>query len=116
VAVRASLPGTYERAREGSNVFAGGGVAWTPLDADNQLFSLQLGLSHETTFDERLNGVHLSETGRSGVFAHPTVLYDLSQRVLFFGQTTFPIHQTYGDVNNRERFRIGAGVIVKVSR
>lgn len=109
-------PGTHEGAREGSNVFAGGGVAWTPIDADNRLFSLQLGVSHETTFDERLNGVHLSETGWSGMFAHPTVLYGLSQRVLFSGQTTFPIHQTYGDVTNREHFRIGAGVIVKVGR
>jgi hypothetical protein len=107
-------PGTHDRTREGSNVFAGGGLAWTPVDADNRLFSLQLGLSHETTLNERLNGLSVEQSGGSGVFAHPTLLFGPSQRLLFFGQTTLSIQQNWDDATDRERFRIGAGVIVKI--
>jgi hypothetical protein len=107
-------PGTHDRVREGSNVFAGGGLAWTPVDADDRLFSLQLGLSHETTDGERLNGVSVPQTGGSGFLAHPTVLFGPSQRVLFFGQTTLPVQQNWDDPADRERFRVGGGVILKI--
>jgi hypothetical protein len=109
-------PGTHHGAREGSNLFLGGGVAWTPVDEEARIFSLQLGVSHETTFDERLNGAPLPQTGGSGLFAHPTVLLGRSQRVLFFGQTALAMHQDWDDVADRERFRVGAGVIVKIGR
>lgn len=109
-------PGSYDAAREGSNVFVGGGLAWTPIDDEGRLFSLQLGLSHETTLDAHQNDLRLPDTGGSGVFAHPTVLFGRSQRLLFFGQTTLPIHQAWDDVRARERFRVGAGVIAKIGR
>ena len=109
-------PGTHQAVREGGNVFWGGGLAWTPLDDEGRLFSLQLGLSHETTLDAHVNDIPLIATGGSGVFAHPTVLYGRSQRLLFFAQTTVPIQQAWDAVASHERFRVGAGVIVKVGR
>jgi hypothetical protein len=109
-------PGTHGGAREGSNLFLGGGVAWTPVDEEDRIFSLQLGVSHETTFDERLDGLRLAQTGGSGVFAHPTVLFGLSQRVLFFGQTALSMHQDWDDSADRERYRVGAGVILKLGQ
>lgn len=109
-------PGSFEAAREGGNVFVGGGLAWTPVDDAGRLFSLQLGLSHETTLDAYLNEVRVADTGGSGVFVHPTVLVGRSQRLLFFGQTTLPIRQNWDDETNHERFRVGAGVIVKIGR
>jgi hypothetical protein len=107
-------PGAYESLREGGNVFLGGGLAWTPIDDEGRLASFQVGLSHETTLDAEAGGVRQLNSGGSGVFVHPTVLYGRSQSVLFFAQTTLPVHQAWDDPADRERFRVGGGLILKL--
>jgi hypothetical protein len=104
-------PGSYKRTREGGNVFLGGGLAWTPIDGQ-RLFSLQLGMSHETHLRERVGSTMVENSGGSGGFAHPTMLYGFSQRVLLFAQTTLPVRQDWRNPNDKERFRVGTGLIV----
>ena len=107
-------PGTYESVREGGNVFVGGGLAWTPIDDEGRLASFQVGLSHETMLDGAAGGVRERNSGGSGVFIHPTVLYGRSQRLLFFAQTTLPVRQDWNEPSDRERFRVGGGAILKL--
>jgi hypothetical protein len=51
----------------------------------------------------------------SGLFAHPTFLYGISQRVMFFGQTTIPLQQNWRDPFHHldHEFRVGTAVIVE---
>jgi hypothetical protein len=109
--------GVYEAEREGANVFLGGGIAWTPIDeASGRVVSLQLGVSREENFrDERLGEPRLA-TGGWGVFAHPTLLVGVSQKLMIFGQLTMPVQQHWRDAADRERFRLGAGMIVALGR
>lgn len=107
-------PGAYKTVREGGNVFVGGGLAWTPIDDEGRLASFQVGLSHETTLDAEASGVRELDSGGSGVFVHPTVLFGRSQSLLFFAQTTLPLRQRWDDPADRERFRVGGGVILKL--
>lgn len=109
--------GTYDRAREGANLFIGGGAAWTPIDdPSGRILSVQLGVSRESMSREQEDGATVLASGGSGVFAHPTVLWGPSQSLLFFAQTTLPIMQQWRDVSQRERFRVGTGLIVALGR
>jgi hypothetical protein len=104
---------SYNRDQEGANLFTGVGLAWTPID-ENRLLSLQMGLSRETHFQNTTDGVTDVNSGGTGVYAHPTVLYGFSQNVLLFGQVTLPVQQRFRDVAARERFRAGTGIVVKL--
>jgi hypothetical protein len=106
-------PGTYGTIRESGNLFVGAGLAWTPIDDPaGRLVSFQIGLSHETQFREREDDVPVAESGKSGVFAHPTLLYGISQRMMMFGTLTVPVRQQWRSPEDREAFRVGAGVIL----
>ena len=109
--------GTYRTVREGANLFIGGGMAWTPIDdPSGRILSLQLGMSRESTSRAHEDGVAVLPSGGSGVFAHPTVLWGPSQNLLFFAQTTLPIEQEWRDPSQRERFRVGTGMILALGR
>lgn len=109
--------GAYRGERESANVFVGGGLAWTPIDdPSGEILSLQLGVSHESMSREQQNGTDVPGTGGSGVFAHPTFLWGLSQNALFFAQTSLPITQNWRDDSQQERFRIGTGLILVFGR
>ena len=100
--------------RESGNRFLGGGLAWTPIDREQEgrLFSLQVGLSHETTFRAVLNGVPLDDTGGWALVAHPTVVWATSPHVLLFALTSFPLADHWNSPADEERFRVGAGATV----
>jgi hypothetical protein len=106
--------GVYKGVRESGNVFVGGGAAWTPVDdtQSGRLFSLQIGLSRETTFREEVEGVPITESGGWGVLVHPTIMWGASEHLMIFGMTSLPVAQEWHEVAERERFRIGAGLIV----
>lgn len=109
--------GTYRTARESANLFLGTGVAWTPIDEPSgRILSMQLGLSREAMSRAEENGAPVLASGGSGTFAHPTVLWGSSQCLLFFAQTTLPIEQNWRDESQRERFRVGAGIILALGR
>ncbi len=105
--------GVYNGVRDSGNTFAGAGVAWTPIDdeARGKLFSLQLGMSHERTFASEENGVELADSGASGVFLHPGIVFATTPSLQFFGLVSIPLTQEWNSIVDRQRFRLGSGVI-----
>jgi len=105
--------GVYEGVRDSGNTFAGGGLAYTPIDDEEhgKLFSLQLGLSYERTFQSEENGLIVADSGSSGVFIHPGVVFDITSTLQAFGLVSLPLTQTYNSIVDRQRFRVGTGII-----
>jgi hypothetical protein len=105
--------GVYNGLRDSGNMFAGGGVAYTPIDDDSRgkLFSLQLGASAERTFASEQNGITVPQSGASGVFLHPGVVFSTTPSVQFFALISLPLAQQWNSVVDRQRFRLGCGVI-----
>jgi hypothetical protein len=105
--------GVYEGLRDSGNTFAGGGLAYTPIDDEEQgkLFSMQLGLSYERLFQSQVNGLTVPDSGASGVFIHPGVVFDISHSVQAFGLVSLPLSQQYNSIVDRQRFRLGTGII-----
>jgi len=105
--------GIYDGVRDSGNTFAGGGLAYTPIDDEEhgKLFSLQLGLSYERTFQSEENGITVADSGSTGVFIHPGVVFDVTSSVQFFGLVSLPLTQTYNSIVDRQRFRLGTGII-----
>jgi hypothetical protein len=105
--------GVYDGVRDSGNVFTGGGLAYTPIDdeARGKLFSLQLGLSYERTFMSEDNGLPVPDSGSSGVFIHPGVVFDITESLQFFGLVSLPLTQEYNSIVDRQRFRFGTGII-----
>jgi hypothetical protein len=108
--------GDYQGDRASGNVFAGGGIAWTPVDdeARGKLLSLQLGTSYEHTTREREGGVPIEQSGGRGTFLHPTVVFDIGTHVQIFNIVSLPIAQSWRDPDDRQRFRFGSGAIFKL--
>ena len=105
--------GVYNGVRDSGNTFAGGGVAYTPIDDEERgkLFSLQLGVSYERTFQSEENGVAVADSGSSGVFIHPGVVFDITPTVQMFGLVSLPLTQQFNSIVDRQRFRLGTGII-----
>jgi hypothetical protein len=104
--------------RESGNRFVGAGLAWTPLDDEprGRLFSLQLGVSHETTFREHFDGAPREGTGGWALVAHSTVVVAVSPHVLVYGLTSLPLADAWNDPADRERLRIGAGAMITLGQ
>jgi hypothetical protein len=105
--------GVHDGLRDSGNMFAGGGIAYTPIDDDarGKLFSLQLGLSYENTFASQQNGVPLAESGASGVFMHPGIVLSTTPSLQFFALVSLPLTQQWNSIVDRQRFRLGTGII-----
>ncbi len=101
----------YEGERDSGNVFGGGGIAYTPIDEESRLFSLQLGISWERTFASELNGVALGDSGGSGVFLQPGVVFQFTSRAQFFALVSVPVTQQWNSADDHQRFRLGSGII-----
>src|SRR5262249_32090628 len=99
--------GIYNGLRDSGNAFAGTGVAWTPIDDEVQgkLFSLQLGASYERTFASEQNGMTVPDSGSSGVFLHPGIVFSTTPSLQFFGLVSLPLTQQWNSVVDRQRFR-----------
>lgn len=72
----------------------------------------QLGLSYEKTFAVELDDLPLAGSGASGIFLHPGVVFSTNPRVRFFGLVSPPMTQQWRSLEDRQRFRLGAGAIV----
>ena len=105
--------GVYDGARDSGNTFAGGGVAYTPIDDEDRgkLLSFQLGMSYERTFQSEENGAPVADSGSSGVFIHPGIVFDITPTVQMFGLVSLPLTQQYNSIVDRQRFRVGTGII-----
>ena len=105
--------GVHDGLRDSGNMFAGGGIAYTPIDDDatGKLFSMQLGLSYENTFASEQNGVPLAASGASGIFMHPGIVFSVNPALQFFGLVSLPLTQQWNSIVDRQRFRLGTGII-----
>jgi len=105
--------GVYEGVRDSGNTFAGAGLAYTPIDDEEhgKLFSVQLGISYERMFQSQDNGLTVADSGASGVFIHPGLVFDISNNVQAFGLVSLPLAQQYNSIVDRQRFRVGTGII-----
>jgi hypothetical protein len=105
--------GVYNGERDSGNTFAGGGVAFTPIDDEDRgkLLSFQLGMSYERTFQSEENGVPVADSGSSGVFVHPGIVFDVTPTVQMFGLVSLPLTQQFNSIVDRQRFRVGVGLI-----
>jgi hypothetical protein len=105
-------------ARDSGNTFVGGGIAWTPIDDESagRLLSVQLGLAHERTWRAEMSGIPLDDTGGWALMAHPTVVFATGQRTLMFVSVSAPLAHDWRDPIERERFRVGAGTVIRFGR
>jgi hypothetical protein len=104
-------------ARAGDNVFVGGGMAYTPFDdpARERLISLQLGVSYEIYRRHSEAGVPVPDSGGSGLYLHPTVVWGPGGRMLLFATTSLPALEDYSNPADNNRWRAGAGIIFLLS-
>ena len=72
---------------------------------------MQLGISYERLFQSQENGLTVPDSGASGVFIHPGVVFDISQSMQAFGLVSLPLSQQYNSIVDRQRFRLGTGII-----
>ena len=109
--------GVYRGTRESGNVFVGVGGAWTPIDnlQTGRLVSFQVGMSHERTFAPERNGAPLVDSGGSGVFVHQGLVWGANEHMQFFTLLSLPVTQQWNAVQDRQRFRLGAGAILLLS-
>jgi hypothetical protein len=105
--------GVYNGVRDSGNTFAGGGLAYTPIDDEDRgkLLSFQLGMSYERTFQSEDNGLPVADSGSSGVFIHPGIVFDLTPTLQMFGLVSLPLTQQFNSIVDRQRFRVGTGII-----
>ena len=105
--------GVYDGTRDSGNTFAGGGLAYTPIDDEEhgKLLSFQVGMSYERTFKSEENGLPLADSGGSGVFIHPGIVFDITPTVQMFGLVSLPLSQRWNSVVDEQRFRLGTGSI-----
>lgn len=99
--------------KNGDNLFAGGGVAYTPNE-DSQtgrLFSYQAGWSFEHYARDRVNGRPDPNTGGDVLLIHPTVVYSPGHGLLLFGVVSVPVWRDFRDSAAQDRYRFGAGVV-----
>jgi hypothetical protein len=107
--------GQYDNGtRQSGNFFTGTGLAYTPIDDDTagHLFSMQLGLSYEKTFAVEELGKPLADSGSSGVFMHPGLVFSTNPRLQFFALVSLPLTQQFNSIDDRQRFRLGFGAII----
>lgn len=103
--------------RDSGHVFVGTGVAWTPLDREDEgrLFSLQFGVSRDTTFREEIDGVAQS-TGGHTFALHPTAIVAAGKHALVFVVTSINVGEQWRDPLEHENFRLGVGTILKLGQ
>lgn len=104
--------------RDSGNTFLGAGIAWTPLDDEpnGRLLSVQCGVSHERTWREVVAGVPRADTGGWAVMAHPTVVVAAGPRTLLYATAAVPMADRWRQAADRERFRVGAGTVIRLGR
>ncbi|HEY9844449.1 MAG: hypothetical protein ACAI44_06500 [Candidatus Sericytochromatia bacterium] len=100
----------FSGSKAGDNLFLGGGLAYTPIDAET-ILSFQLGWSYESYFHDSLGGAADPLSGGRGLLLHPTITYSPGFGLLFFGMLSFPVWQAYENPADQDRFRIGTGLV-----
>jgi hypothetical protein len=106
----------YADAKKGNNGLAAVGFAYTPVDEDSRMVSLQLGLAGEIHERDVLGGAPIAATGGAEFFASPTVLWGPSKHLRFFLYGSLPLVQSYRAAFEVDRWRAGTGMIYSFDR
>ena len=72
---------------------------------------MQLGITYERTFASEEHGEALADSGASGIFVHPGIVFSTNPTLQFFGLVSLPLTQQWNSLVDRQRFRLGTGVI-----
>jgi hypothetical protein len=104
--------------RDSGHTFFGTGVAWTPIDDEpaGRLFSVQFGVSRDSASREELAGVPQAHTGGWAWVASPAVVWSVKPGVLWFVSASMPLSEQWRNRADEERFRVGSGCIVSLTR
>jgi hypothetical protein len=106
----------YTGSKKGNNTLAALGFAYTPVDEDARMVSLQVGLAGELHERDVLAGAPISASGGTELFASPTLLWGPTKHLRFFLYGSLPIVQSYRSITQEDRCRAGTGVIYSFDR
>jgi hypothetical protein len=102
--------------KKGDFGLAGVGFAWTPLDEEARMISLQLGVAEEVHARDVLFGQAIEASGGHEILVSPTFVFSVIERVRFFALVSIPAAQRYEADADRDRWRAGLGVVYSWSR
>jgi hypothetical protein len=102
--------------KKGNSALVALGFAYTPVDEEARMVSLQVGLAGEVHERDVLRGTSVDASGGAELFASPTVLWGPSKHLRFFLYGSIPIVQSYRSVAQEDRWRAGAGVVYSFER
>ncbi len=102
--------------KKGNNWLAGLGFAYTPVDHEDRLVSVQLGLAAEIHDRDVATNATLDRSGGWELFASPTVVWSPARAMRFFAYVSLPFAQDYRDASQEDRWRAGLGVIYSFER
>jgi hypothetical protein len=106
----------YADSKKGNNSLVALGFAYTPVDEEARMVSLQVGLAGEVHERDMLGGAPVSASGGAELFASPTVLWGPSKHLRFFLYGSLPLVQSYRSIAQEDRWRAGTGVIYSFDR
>jgi hypothetical protein len=99
--------------KAGDNLFAGGGVAYTPNEdfETGRLFSYQMGWSIEHYARDRVAGQLDDHSGGDELLLHPTFAFSPGHGVLVFGMASVPVWRDFADRTAQDAYRVGTGLV-----
>lgn len=98
-------------AKKGDNALVAVGVAFTPVDEDDRMFSLQLGFGAEIHARDVASGRTVDDTGGVVWLLSPTVVWSPMHGLRLFSLVSLPVHQQPRNEASEDRFRLGLGLI-----
>ncbi len=101
--------------KKGNNWLAGLGFAYTPIELQGRMLSLQLGLAAEVHDADVIGGAATSSGGWE-LFTSPTVVWAPAARMRFFTYVSLPVAQDYKADYQVDHWRAGLGLIYSFDR
>ena len=102
--------------KKGNFGLAGVGFAWTPIDEEARMLSLQLGIADELHARDVLFGQTIEASGGHELLVSPTIVFSVLEHVRFFALVSLPMAQKYESDADRDRWRTGIGAVYTWSR
>ncbi len=96
--------------QKGHEVLMGGGLAYTPVDDSDWMWSFQLGSSYELGLAAHDRGVGEARSGYQRVMLTPAFVARVSPKIQLLGYASFPIQQRTWNDDDRVLWRFGAGM------
>lgn len=103
-------------AKKGNNALVGIGLAYTPVDEEGRMVSLQLGVGDEIHAHDIAGSSAIDASGGWEVLVSPTLVWSPAARLRFFALASVPVVQDYRSAAQEDRWRVGLGAIYAFSR